>query len=87
MVTRQRLGSPGTRTDEMTDLDRIEKAMRNCFAQFAHYYTDGGIHFYANPSYRKMKGLTYVGSFHNAKEAREFYYSPPEAYLRRSHKP
>ena len=71
----------------MTDLDRIEKAMRNCFAQFAHYYTDGGIHFYANPSYRKMKGLTYVGSFHNAKEAREFYYSPSAAYLRRPRKP
>mgnify|MGYP001619005159 CR=1 FL=1 len=36
------------------------------------YYTDGK-RFYANPSYRKRVGLTYVGACSNAKEARRYY--------------
>jgi len=69
---------------DLERLERIQEALRNCCAQEAHYYTDGGIHFYGNPSNRKANKLTYVGLFRNAKEAREFYYSPLGTYLRRN---
>ncbi len=47
-----------------------EESVENYFKQRPYYYTDDGTHFYANPSYRKMKSLHYVGRYIDAKEAR-----------------
>ena len=44
-------------------------AVQDYFRARPYYYTDGK-RYYANPSYRKQRGLTYIGRFPNAKEAR-----------------
>lgn len=50
----------------------FEDMLNQWSANNPYYYTDGR-RFFANPSYRKMRGLQYVGRYPHAKEARQQY--------------
>ena len=50
----------------------LDGKLKFCLQRVSYYYYTDGKHFYRgnNLSYRKMAGLKYVGSFHDAKEAK-----------------